>query len=350
MVCYHKEKQHGKREYMKSKLFVLTAAIIAVLASAIAVPVSAQRSSGSTTQNSSANSLRVAPVRTDIALDPGASKEITVYAQNLAPTPVQVKAVVSDFEASRDESGQPMVILDDKYAESHSLKRLAKVEPELVTLAPNVRTPVKLKITIPSSARAGGYYGVVRFLPANAIEQDDSGVAISANLGSLVILKVNGDVEEKMTLASMDVRQNDKAGGFFKSNKDIKTVIRFNNEGNIQLQPFGKVQLKDRSGKIIEEHEVNNTDPRGNVLPESIRRFEVDLKKVGSFGKYTVEGNFGYGTKGELLTSSASFWVVPTTYIIGGVIGLIFLGGIGFLIFKVVSLSRRSRGGHARRY
>jgi hypothetical protein len=334
---------------MKLKVAVLAASLVAIL-DLPQVPVNAQNTSSSSANAPSgeANSLRISPVRTDIALDPGSSKSIDVLAQNLSPTTVRLQATLSDFEPSKDESGDPLVILNDEYAKSHSLKRLAIITPQIITLAPNETGTVKVVITAPKSALAGGYYGAVRFFPANDDSPDGNGVGVSTNVGSLVLLKVNGDIKQKMTLASMDVRQKDKAGSFFKTPDGIKAVIRFKNEGNVQEQPFGKVQLT-KSGKVIQEIEVNNTEPRGNVLPDSIRKFEVDLNKVGKFGKYTVKGNFGYGN-GELISSTTSFWVVPTTYMIGAAVALLIIGLIIFLSIKVARLSRRGGGGHSRRY
>lgn len=336
---------------MKLKLTVLLAsAIVLVLPTAIS---SAQSTSGSASSSGSinSNSLRISPVRSDVSADPGTVKEVKVELQNMSAEAIQARAIVSDFAASTDETGKPSVILEeDRYAPSHSLKRLSTVSPNVVTVAPSATTEVTLRITIPANAKAGGYYGAVRFVPANTVSTgEDSGVAISTNVASLVLLKVNGDLVEKMELASMDVRQNDKPGTFFKSNKDIKVRVRLKNTGNVQVQPFGKVQLIDRKGAIVEEHEINNTDARGNVLPDTIRRFEVDLKKVSKFGKYTVQGTFSF-TNGNIVTSKQTIWVVPTAYIIGAVVGLLVLGGIGFLVYKVVSLSRGGRRGGPRRY
>ena len=56
--------------------------------------------------------------------------------------------------------------------------------------------------------------------------------------------------------------------------------------------------------------------PRGSVLPDSIRRFSVGLgDKTTSIGKYTVAGNFGYGSGGQLVSASTSFFVLPSLYI-----------------------------------
>jgi hypothetical protein len=342
------------REFMKLKLTAVVASIVTLILPIITAGVSAQSTSGQSTQvTNNSNSMRISPVRTDVIMDPGSTKQLTVYAQNLGTLPVQARAIISDFAASTDETGKPSVILEEEqYAPSHSLKRLALTEPSVVTLPPNTRVPVKVTITVPKNAMAGGYYGAVRFIPVSTLTTgNDTGVAISTNVGSLILLKVNGALVEKVSLVSFDVRQDDKASTFFKKPDGLKAVVRFKNDGNVQTQPFGKVRLLDRSGKVIEEHEINNTDPRGNVLPTSIRRFDPTLEKVGSFGKYTLEGNFGYGSNGELLTSKLSFWVVPTTYMIAGGVALIILILMAIFIPRMIrSYNRRIVRRAGRRY
>jgi multisubunit Na+/H+ antiporter MnhC subunit len=77
--------------------------------------------------------------------------------------------------------------------------------------------------------------------------------------------------------------------------------------------------------------------PRGNVLPDSVRKFTVKLDKVGAFGKYTLVGNFGYGNDGQLLSGSTTFYVVPLAAIII-VAAIVIL--IVFLIFALPKLIR----------
>ena len=67
---------------------------------------------------------------------------------------------------------------------------------------------------------------------------------------------------------------------------------------------------------MLQTTEINNTEVKGNVLPDSVRRFSVKLNKVGSWGKYTVEGNFGYGSTGQLISGKTSFFVFPLALII----------------------------------
>jgi hypothetical protein len=133
------------------------------------------------------------------------------------------------------------------------------------------------------------------------------------------------------------VRHGDSARVVFTSNKDLKASVRFRNAGNVQEQPFGKVQLK-KGDKVLGSFEVNASDPRGNVLPDSIRRFDISLKNVGSFGKYTLQGNFGYGSNGQLLSASTTFYVVPLALII---VVVVLIALIVFLVVGGPRLVKR---------
>ena len=280
---------------------------------------------------SNGNAIKVSPVRTDLTIQPGESRQLTITIQNLTNAPVEYVAIINDFVAGSGESGQPALILDaNKYAPSHSLKRYIAPIPD-VTVGGGQSKDVTVSIAIPKDAAAGGYYGAVRFAPAGSADPTKN-VTLSASVGSLILVKVPGDIKENVTLASFDVRSDPEANSgssFFTSNKNLYAVARFDNTGNVHEQPFGKVVLK-RGSKVLQTVEINNTDPRGNVLPNSIRRFSVKLDKVGAWGKYTVEGNFGYGSSGQLVSGSTSFFVFPLLYFLITIAALLLIGFIAF--------------------
>lgn len=282
------------------------------------------------------NALKVSPVRLDLKMDPGTTQVISVYIQNLTKAPALLRPFVNDFVASGDETGRPNIILnEDEYAPSHSFKRLATINGGDVLVAAGESREVKVTVVAPKDAAGGGYFGAVRFAPANAIDSDN--VNLSASVGTLVLLRMEGDVKEEMTLESLDVRKtNGEASTLFSSNKDLNAVVRFKNNGNVQLEPFGSMRLK-RFGKVVGTYEINNEELRGNVLPDSIRRFDTNLDKVGSWGKYTLEGNFGYGSTGQLLTGTTTFYVIPVFMILIGV-GIVLL--LLFLIFVLPRMIR----------
>lgn len=289
----------------------------------------------------SGNGIKVSPVRTDLTINAGERKTITMTVQNVTSGDATFQAIINDFVAN-DESGQPSLILDaDKYAPSHSLKRYIASIPNFDLKAGETKN-INVVISVPSNAAGGGYYGAVRFAPAGTASGKN--VTLSASVGSLILVKVPGDITENMTVASFDVRRGkDGVSGssFFVTNKDLYTVVRFKNSGNIHEQPFGKIRLL-KGGKVVQETEINNTDPKGNVLPDSIRRFDVELKKVSAFGKYTVEGNFGYGSNGQLLSASTSFWVVPLAFIIAVIVLIVVALLLIFVLPKAIKKRNRN--------
>lgn len=281
------------------------------------------------------NALKVSPVRQSISMEPGTTKVLQVTIENLTTVPANLHPIVNDFVAGSDERGQPNIILNEnEYAPSHSLKRFVAKIPDF-TLSPRETKNISVKLTVPAGAAGGGYFGAVRFGAADPNDPNKQ-VSLSGSVGSLILLRVNGNISEKIAIESFDVRQDGKSKAFFTTNKDLQAVVRFKNEGNIQVEPFGKFALK-KSGQTMSTHEINVVQPRGAVLPDSIRRFEAKLTKVGPLGKYTIEGNFGYGSTGQLLAARKTFYVIPVYIFI--LVGL----GVVAILFAIFVVPRMVR-------
>lgn len=292
-----------------------------IFATAVPTLAATQQATGS------GNGLSISPVRSDLNINAGSSETVTLNVKNVTPAAATFQAIVNDFVAGNNENGQPSLILDsNKFAPSHSLKRYIAPIPN-VTIGSGETKQVKVTVNIPKDAAGGGYYGAVRFAPASVAGSGQTGATLSASVGSLILVRVPGNIKDDLQVASFDVRKGadgPNGSSFFVSNKSLYGVVRFSNKGNVQEQPFGKLLLK-KGNTVLQTSEINNTDPRGNVLPDSIRRFSVPLSKVGSWGKYTIEGNFGYGTNGQLLTAKATFYVVPVALIIAIIVLIIVI-------------------------
>lgn len=296
-----------------NKIFRVVLSVVIAVGVAVTGTLGTQQSFAQ--NNTEGNGIRVSPVRTDVTMNPGESRSITLTIQNITGASSEFQAVINDF-VPKGEAGQPALILEaDKYAPSHSLKRFIAKIPN-VSVNKGEYKEVKAVITVPKDAAAGGYYGAVRFVTAN--DALNKNVTLSASVASIILVRVNGDIVENMALESLDVRNSERsnsASSFFTSNKNLYVVARFKNMGSSHEQPFGKVVLK-KGDKVLQTTEINNTEVKGNVLPDSVRRFSVKLNKVGSWGKYTVEGNFGYGSTGQLISGKTSFFVFPLALII----------------------------------
>ncbi|HEY8886795.1 MAG TPA: hypothetical protein VIM31_04860 [Candidatus Microsaccharimonas sp.] len=287
---------------------------------------------------SSTNVLKVSPVRSDISIVPGASKTVQMTVTNLTNAPVVVSSIENDF-ISADEKGTPALILDANiYAPTHSLKRFLTKIPD--TTIPALKSiTVNLIVTVPLGTQAGGYFGAVRFTSASG--SDGGQVNLNPSVTSLVLLTVPGPTTEKLNLSNFDVQQMNHTGTVFQTTDDLSVLVRFENKGNIQEGPFGKISVKNGK-KVVYETDFNVTSPRDQVLPDGARRWDVPLKDVSGFGYYTVTGTLTYGQTNTTIDISKSFWVIPQSYIIGAIITIVlFIALIIFLIFFIRSRIRR---------
>lgn len=295
-------------------------------------------------QANTTNTLKVTPVRTDVQINPGERKAVRVTVSNITSQKITVRAVSNDFIASPQEDGSPALILDEnEFAPTHSLKRFMTAVPDFEIPANQGRT-IDVLITVPASAQAGGYFGAIRFAPTNPA--DGGQVNLSASVASLILLNVPGPTQEKLNLTDFEIRQGEKKGTDFRTSNDLKAYFRFQNMGNVQLGPFGKISVS-QGDKVVYETDFNTQNPRELVLPDSARRWEVPLKEIGEFGHYTVSATFTYGSKNQTIEVSQSFWVIPQYMIIIAIIvAALLIVGIALIIYFLIR--RNKHGGGSR--
>ncbi len=279
-------------------------------------------------EQKTANTLKVSPVRTDIEVQPGGRKVIQATVTNLSDSPVKVTPVANDFVAG-DERGTPALILDEtQTAPVHSLKRfMSPVAP--VTIPPKDSKTIDVVITVPSDAQAGGYFGSIRFMPT---DPDDGGqVNMSPSVASLILLRVPGAIVEDLKLTHFQVQREGSTGTYFKDPANLELMVRFENRGNVQTAPLGAIQV--RSGKdVIYEYKFNTDNPHDMILPDSARRWEVPLKDVGAFGRFTVVSTLVYGDKNQTIEMKKSFWVVPLWALLTGIATVVVSVGVAVLV------------------
>jgi hypothetical protein len=307
---------------------VLTVAVGAI--AAIGMPSSAALAAPAapatpTAQNGQA--LEIAPPVITLSANPGQAVTAQISLRDISSGNLQVKGQVNDFVAA-GEDGTPKILLDDKEVNPYSIKGWITQLPNLVMVPKQIKT-FPIVINVPADAAPGGHYGVIRFT-ATPPELHDTGVSLSASLGALVLITVNGKTTEHLSVASFTMSHNGKTGTLQES-APIQFTERFKNDGNVHEQPTGQVSVTDMFGKKIGA--VNINVPPRNILPQSIRRFEQPLDEtvLGNkklFGHYRADLKVTYGANKQVLTDSFGFWVVPYR-LIGTVIVVLIAGFIG---------------------
>ena len=222
----------------------------------------------------------------------------------------------------------------------YSLSTWIDIDTGPVIIGPKKAKEINFSIKVPESAEPGGHYAAVFIGPSSSEDMEEGqsesafyegGVSVRGNIGSLLIIRVEGEVYELAKIV-----------GFNSKNKlwerpPITLKTRFHNFSNVHLKPVGFIDIFNIFGRKIDTLGVNKE--KGNVLPVSIRMFETIWENKRAFGRYTARLSMAYGEKNKVITEETAFWVFPWKKISIWIFGLIIL--IVILIWGIKRYNRR---------
>lgn len=271
--------------------------------------------------------LSISPPIIQLKADPGKSAQGTIKITNMSSDPAKLATQINDFTA-KDESGVPSIIFEDKNDDNrYTLKNWITTEKSFDLKSKESKT-LQFTINVPANAEPGGHYAVVRF-SVQGETPTQTGVGINTSIGSLILLRVNGQITDTSKLADFySATPRYVKSGFFE-NGPIGFITRINNTGNIHNQPTGTIKVYNMFGKQVGTLRVNGDpsdakNPPRNVLPKSIRRFEQTLNTNWMLGRYKADLNLSYGD-GKVIQSTITFWVIPYKMIILTIVGIVAL-------------------------
>jgi hypothetical protein len=266
-------------------------------------------------QASPGQGLEISPPVIELNADPGQTLTTTIRVRNIANGTLIAKGKADDFGASASEDGKPQILLGENGTTRYSLKTWIQGIPDF-TLAPKELKTATVTIVVPKNAEPGGHFGVVRFT-AVPPSLEGSGVSLSASVGTLILLRVSGVVTEKVNVESFNTIKTVKTKGksdttvpaSFYDYGPINFNVRIHNTGSVHEKVAGTIKVTDTFGNVVGAVIVNENG--GNVLPDSIRKFEAMLNKKNLIGHFTAKLELSYLGGTKVLSSATSFWVIP---------------------------------------
>ncbi len=311
---------------IRYKFAIISFSIVFCSFVASAEPATAQTTAKppAPTTNTGGQALEIAPPVLTLKGDPGQTIKAQISLRDISSSPLIVSAQINDFIAA-GEDGTPKILMEDDGDNPYSIK--GWVNPlATMRLVPKEIKNLPITIKIPANASPGGHYGVVRFT-ATPPELEGTGVSLSASLGALVFITVNGPVNESMGIESFTIEKDGSTGTIFESTP-LTFTQRIKNDGNIHDQPAGQVVITDMFGNKVAAVNVNL--PPRNILPGSVRKFDqpLDSSVLGTkklFGRYTADLKLTYGADKKEMTETITFWVVP--YRLIGAAVVVLVGG-----------------------
>jgi len=275
-----------------------------------------------------AQGVQISPALVELNASKGKTYTINLRVMNVTGDSLTYNTSVADFSSS-GETGTPQIVENSNLPDTASIKTWVSVETGF-TLEAHKEKNVDVTVTIPSNAEAGGHYGVVRF-SGSTPNVDTNGVGLTASAGVLFLIRVDGTIVEKADLASFFTANSKGDQSSFFENSPINFAVRVENVGNVHVKPTGNIEVRDMFGNVVTTQPVNSE--LSNVLPKSIRRFDVKMDKSWMFGLYTANLTLGYGTTGQAITATTTFWVIPYKLILAV---LIVLATIIFIFSSIL--------------
>ena len=270
---------------------------------------------GSTVQAQGDTGIRISPPNFELEGEPGqvVAQQITVTNRGSSPIPINMQ--VSGFEAV-GQAGQ--AALTEATPAAFGIVSWTSVTPDQFQLDPDQRQAVTFLIEIPEDAPPGGHY--VSVLASVSTAGATQGLAVGQRIGSLILLKVAGEVIEQAQVAELNAPAVASKGPI-----DFTAVLR--NSGNVHLRPAGFISIKGTFGGEITNLQLEQS----NVLPRSERAFSATWDTGWRIGVYTAEYTAFYGTENASVTKSVTVIIFPWPIALPVLVVLLVLI---FLVFK----------------
>jgi len=284
------------------------------------------------------NNFVVGPAKLEATIAPGESKTVLISVDNKTGRTQDFSVSFEDFVPS-ENADQTVELLGEK-SSATSLKSFLSVEKTEFTLEQGDRALIPVRISIPVGAEAKGLFGsiIVSAVSQRSTLSDDSrtysGAVVIGRVGTLAFVTVEGNTNPAGALQSVKTKNNSSV--FLKG--DVPLRVAFENTGNVNLNPYGVITLKNMWGSVVKTIVL---DP-WYALPQSVRTRDVEISAPNMFGYYTAvaQVNRGYG---DIIDSkNVSFLVISPLAIAMIVLGVLLI--LALLIWKnsVRKVSRKT--------
>lgn len=305
----------------KTNSFILFGVVLAGLLSAslfvCSIPVFAQNTL----------SLSVAPTLFDMSAVPGQEWQSAVRVINTNSFPLTVYINVVNFAPQGEGGTGKFLPVFENFTEGKTLAEWITVPETEVTIPAQQTQGIPFTVDVPDDASPGGHFAAILVgTKPPRTDGDRLQIRTAQFVTSLFFVRVAGDVVENGSIREFRVKDG------FVSRPEIDFELRFENKGNVHLQPQGEISIYNMWGKERGVIPINHQTHFGNVLPDSVRKFNFNWKGEWSFaevGKYSAVVTLGYGADGKKFVSSRTyFWVIPMKEL-----SLIALGLISIILF-----------------
>lgn len=282
-----------------------------------------------TAQAQNKSGITVSPSIAHIDLGTDSSEYELTYENN---TNAEINLLLSVQDFTELEDNYKISFLEGKDAANYkySLSSWISFENKTIQLSPNEKKSVKVFIDKNRITKGGHYASILAEILQPEIKNQ---VNVKAILSSLLFVRASAGKEI----------ETGKINSFRALRDGIdypdSYVLRFENNGNVHVIPYGLIQVFDPLGNLVAKGILNEGSL--DALPESIRRYDTKIttyQKVLLPGIYTAKINMHFGKTNQKLATTVKFFSQ-------GMFDFVKIGlGLIVILILIIYLKKRKRG------
>lgn len=265
--------------------------------------------------------LSISPTIFDMSAEPGQTWNSTLRVINVNPFDLTVYADVVNFAPQGEGGDGRFLPVIDSEADGDTLAEWITISREPIIVPREQTMEIPLSVHVPVDASPGGHFAAI-LVGTKPIQgsPEEAKIQTAQMVTSLFFSRVAGDVIESGSIREFTTEKT------FLNSPEATFSLRFENKGNVHLQPRGEIKILNMWGEERGIIPINQYTKYGNVLPNSIRKFSFTWKgewSISDIGKYRAIATLGYGTdEKKFTTAQTTFWVIPFTLLFWLILGL----------------------------
>lgn len=232
-------------------------------------------------------SLQVAPAYAEVTLEkPDETQKLELTYTNNSQSLLELELFPIDFKQADDLGSIQLLPAPGSY--SYSLSSFLSLESRSIILEPGQEKSFIVTIRNRQDLSPGGHYAAIVAKITHSDTEKVSEPKLQPAVSSLILLRKVGG--ERFNMSLKDVNW---PGSSLIFSYPRQVLLTFQNEGNIHLIPYGRIDVKDMFGRLLYKGIINTGSLA--VFPESRRHIYVDLEKIErqsplSINTFTVTG------------------------------------------------------------
>ena len=255
---------------------------------------------------SNAFSVKVSPVRYDLSIAQGSSKEFTL---NLTGSKGSYNQSLMIYPSDLYMSKTGALSFDTIKEYKNSAVKWIKMSKSQISLLEDQTVALKFTVSIPSTATSGEYYAVIMVEPTEYTKIRNKKAPVMFKMKSrvavVVVLNVPGRTYEKQGEASgVKISEADTI---------VKITSAFKNSGDVHLDVLSEATIRSYDGKIsfgtFMLRAISSSQDKAFIFPGATRDFEGSLKRQLPNGDYIAEVSYNYGYDFRKAKQSVKFTV-----------------------------------------